>query len=102
MAGAGRLRRFAGNCTPFSSIANLIVLQQAAKKTSLSFWEFTRVGISSPSSPPQLPPACSFLKPACFQACEPHRRPAGVDTRRKTADSRRRAEPLHKWRSLAE
>lgn len=35
----------AGNCTPFSSIANLIVLQQAAKKTSLSFWEFTRVGI---------------------------------------------------------
>ena len=35
----------AGNCTPFSSIANLIVLQQAAKKTSVSFWEFTRVGL---------------------------------------------------------
>jgi Na+/H+ antiporter NhaD/arsenite permease-like protein len=35
----------AGNCTPFSSIANLIVLQQAQKKTSVSFWEFTRVGL---------------------------------------------------------
>jgi len=35
----------AGNCTPFSSIANLIVLQQASKKTSVSFWEFTRVGL---------------------------------------------------------
>src|SRR5579863_608278 len=35
----------AGNCTPFSSIANLIVLQQAAKKTSISFWEFTRTGV---------------------------------------------------------
>jgi Na+/H+ antiporter NhaD/arsenite permease-like protein len=35
----------AGNCTPFSSIANLIVLQQAAKKTNISFWEFTRVGV---------------------------------------------------------
>jgi Na+/H+ antiporter NhaD/arsenite permease-like protein len=35
----------AGNCTPFSSIANLIVLQQAQKKVSISFWEFTRVGL---------------------------------------------------------
>ena len=35
----------AGNCIPFSSIANLIVLQQAQKKTSISFWEFTRVGL---------------------------------------------------------
>lgn len=35
----------AGNCTPFSSIANLIVLEQANRKTSISFWEFSRVGI---------------------------------------------------------
>jgi Na+/H+ antiporter NhaD/arsenite permease-like protein len=35
----------AGNCTPFSSIANLIVLQQAARKTSISFWDFTRIGV---------------------------------------------------------
>ncbi|MGH9406502.1 MAG: SLC13 family permease [Terriglobia bacterium] len=35
----------AGNCTPFSSVANLIVLQQANKRVSISFWEFTRVGI---------------------------------------------------------
>jgi Na+/H+ antiporter NhaD/arsenite permease-like protein len=35
----------AGNCTPFSSVANLIVLQQANKKTSISFWEFSRVGL---------------------------------------------------------
>ena len=35
----------AGNCTPFSSIANLIVLQQAGKKVRISFWEFTRVGL---------------------------------------------------------
>lgn len=36
---------FAGNCTPISSIANLIVLQQANKRTAISFWEFTRVGL---------------------------------------------------------
>ncbi len=35
----------AGNCTPFGSIANLIVLQQASKKTHLSFWQFTKVGL---------------------------------------------------------
>lgn len=35
----------AGNCTPFSSIANLIVLQQANKKTSVTFWQFTQVGL---------------------------------------------------------
>ena len=35
----------AGNSTPFSSVANLIVLQQANKKISVSFWEFTRVGL---------------------------------------------------------
>jgi Na+/H+ antiporter NhaD/arsenite permease-like protein len=35
----------AGNCTPFSSVANLIVLQQAKKKVNISFWEFTRVGL---------------------------------------------------------
>jgi Na+/H+ antiporter NhaD/arsenite permease-like protein len=35
----------AGNCTPFSSIANLIVLQQARKKTNITFWEFSRVGL---------------------------------------------------------
>ncbi|MGH9377616.1 MAG: SLC13 family permease [Terriglobia bacterium] len=35
----------AGNCTPFSSVANLIVLQQANKKVRISFWEFSRVGI---------------------------------------------------------
>ncbi len=35
----------AGNATPISSIANLIVLQQAAWKTKISFWEFTKVGI---------------------------------------------------------
>lgn len=35
----------AGNCIPFSSVANLIVLQQANKKVSISFWEFSRVGI---------------------------------------------------------
>ena len=35
----------AGNCTPFSSVANLIVLQQANKKSKIGFWEFTRVGI---------------------------------------------------------
>ena len=35
----------AGNCTPFSSIANLIVLQQANRKVKISFWAFTRVGL---------------------------------------------------------
>jgi Na+/H+ antiporter NhaD/arsenite permease-like protein len=35
----------AGNCTPISSIANLIVLQQANKQTTISFWDFTRVGL---------------------------------------------------------
>ncbi len=35
----------AGNFTPFSSVANLIVLQQASKKVNISFWEFTRVGV---------------------------------------------------------
>jgi len=35
----------AGNATPLSSVANLIVLQQAAKKVRISFWEFTRVGL---------------------------------------------------------
>jgi Na+/H+ antiporter NhaD/arsenite permease-like protein len=35
----------AGNCTPFSSVANLIVLQQANKRVRITFWEFTRVGL---------------------------------------------------------
>jgi Na+/H+ antiporter NhaD/arsenite permease-like protein len=35
----------AGNATPFSSVANLIVLQQAGKRVRISFWEFARVGI---------------------------------------------------------
>jgi len=35
----------AGNSTPFSSVANLIVLQQANKKTKVTFWDFTRVGL---------------------------------------------------------
>ena len=35
----------AGNSTPLGSIANLIVLQQANKKTEITFWEFTRVGL---------------------------------------------------------
>ncbi|HEV2492745.1 MAG TPA: SLC13 family permease [Terriglobia bacterium] len=35
----------AGNSTPFSSIANLIVLQQANKKVRITFWEFSRVGL---------------------------------------------------------
>lgn len=35
----------AGNATPISSVANLIVLQQAAWKTKISFWEFAKVGI---------------------------------------------------------
>jgi Na+/H+ antiporter NhaD/arsenite permease-like protein len=35
----------AGNATPLSSVANLIVLQQARKKVRISFWEFARVGL---------------------------------------------------------
>jgi Na+/H+ antiporter NhaD/arsenite permease-like protein len=35
----------AGNATPISSVANLIVLQQAGQKVRISFWEFTRVGL---------------------------------------------------------
>ncbi len=35
----------AGNATPISSVANLIVLQQAGKRVRISFWEFVRVGI---------------------------------------------------------
>ncbi len=35
----------AGNATPLSSVANLIVLQQAGKKVQISFWQFARVGI---------------------------------------------------------
>ncbi|MGH9327865.1 MAG: SLC13 family permease [Terriglobia bacterium] len=35
----------AGNCTPFSSVANLIVLQQTNKRTRISYGEFSRVGI---------------------------------------------------------
>ncbi|MGB6484412.1 MAG: SLC13 family permease [Candidatus Acidiferrales bacterium] len=35
----------AGNATPISSVANLIVLQQAAWKTKIGFWKFTKVGI---------------------------------------------------------
>ena len=35
----------AGNATPLSSVANLIVLGQASKNVTISFWEFTRVGL---------------------------------------------------------
>jgi Na+/H+ antiporter NhaD/arsenite permease-like protein len=35
----------AGNATPISSVANLIVLQQAGKRVRISFWEFVRVGM---------------------------------------------------------
>lgn len=35
----------AGNATPLSSVANLIVLQLAAHKAKIGFWEFTRVGL---------------------------------------------------------
>ncbi|MGH9687594.1 MAG: SLC13 family permease [Candidatus Acidiferrales bacterium] len=35
----------AGNASPISSVANLIVLQQAGKRVHISFWEFVRVGI---------------------------------------------------------
>ncbi|MHB2025846.1 MAG: ArsB/NhaD family transporter [Elusimicrobiota bacterium] len=34
----------AGNMTPISSVANLIVLRQSGKKSKIGFWEFTRVG----------------------------------------------------------
>jgi Na+/H+ antiporter NhaD/arsenite permease-like protein len=35
----------AGNFTPFSSVANLIVLQQASKKVTVTFWDFTKIGL---------------------------------------------------------
>lgn len=36
----------AGNCTPFSSVANLIVLQQANRGGAhISFWDFTKFGV---------------------------------------------------------
>jgi Na+/H+ antiporter NhaD/arsenite permease-like protein len=35
----------AGNATPISSVANLIVLQQASRRAEIGFWEFTRVGL---------------------------------------------------------
>ncbi|HEV2488889.1 MAG TPA: SLC13 family permease [Candidatus Acidoferrales bacterium] len=35
----------AGNATPLSSVANLIVIQLAARRTKVTFWEFTRAGI---------------------------------------------------------
>ncbi|MGH9430790.1 MAG: SLC13 family permease [Terriglobia bacterium] len=35
----------AGNFTPFSSVANLIVLQQASKKITITFWDFAKVGV---------------------------------------------------------
>jgi Na+/H+ antiporter NhaD/arsenite permease-like protein len=35
----------AGYATPFSSVANLIVLQQASKKVRITFLEFARVGL---------------------------------------------------------
>lgn len=35
----------AGNATPLSSVANLIVLQQASKRVQISFWQFARVGL---------------------------------------------------------
>lgn len=35
----------AGNATPISSVANLIVLQQAGKRVQISYWEFIRVGV---------------------------------------------------------
>jgi Na+/H+ antiporter NhaD/arsenite permease-like protein len=35
----------AGNATPLSSVANLIVLQGASKKVPISYWQFARVGI---------------------------------------------------------
>jgi Na+/H+ antiporter NhaD/arsenite permease-like protein len=35
----------AGNATPLSSVANLIVLQQSSKRVQISFWQFARVGM---------------------------------------------------------
>lgn len=35
----------AGNATPLSSVANLIVLQRAGQSVPISFWKFARVGI---------------------------------------------------------
>ncbi|HEV2288260.1 MAG TPA: SLC13 family permease [Candidatus Acidoferrales bacterium] len=35
----------AGNATPISSIANLIVIQLAARRMKITFWEFTRIGL---------------------------------------------------------
>jgi Na+/H+ antiporter NhaD/arsenite permease-like protein len=35
----------AGNATPLSSVANLIVLQRAGESAQISFWRFARVGI---------------------------------------------------------
>lgn len=35
----------AGNATPISSVANLIVIQLAARRMKITFWEFTRIGI---------------------------------------------------------
>lgn len=36
----------AGNATPLSSVANLIVLQRAGQSVHISFWKFARVGIA--------------------------------------------------------
>ena len=35
----------AGNATPLSSVANLIVLQRAGQSVQISFWKFARVGV---------------------------------------------------------
>jgi len=35
----------AGNLTLLGSVANLIVVEQARKKVTISFWEYTRVGL---------------------------------------------------------
>jgi Na+/H+ antiporter NhaD/arsenite permease-like protein len=35
----------AGNLTLLGSVANLIVVEQARKQTTISFWEYTRVGL---------------------------------------------------------
>jgi Na+/H+ antiporter NhaD/arsenite permease-like protein len=43
--GVASTSTLAGNATPFSSVANLIVLQRAGKKVRISFWEFARVGL---------------------------------------------------------
>jgi len=36
----------AGNATPLSSVANLIVLQRAGPSVQISFWKFAQVGIA--------------------------------------------------------